>query len=531
MRNGVLFPAGRAGLWNNPPMLETLDLDLKLGKDEYHAAMDRLGLELSVLQRAAYENGVGALFVFEGLDGAGKGDAIARLVEDMDPRGFKVHTTRAATEDEALRPLLWRFWRRLPARGAIGILDRSWYSVLIEARLAGELDQAEWDRAVEAAKDFERQVVDDGTVLVKFWLHISKKEQKRRVKAWSKDPYQEWRAREPVTARHGYKRVVELAEETLALTYAADAPWVLVEAEDDRHRRVKILTEASEALRRALEARGVALPDPEHDAPDPPEGAAAAFEPHPDPLTDPPPIPRDSPLAGLDLSQKLEPEAYSEALHRAQDRLRELEFAAYAKRRAAVAVFEGSDAGGKGGAIKRLTEKLDPRGYEVVPIAAPQGAAAAHHYLWRFWREIPKAGHLTVFDRSWYGRVLVERVEGFATEPEWRRAYQEINEFERTLSEAGIILVKCWLQVSPDEQLRRFRAREAVPRKRYKITDEDWRNRAKLPRYLEAVSDMIRHTSTPYAPWTLVEADDKHFARVKVLETTVRALEAGLGVG
>jgi polyphosphate:AMP phosphotransferase len=506
-------------------MLETLDLDLKLDKDAYHAAMDSLGLELSILQRAAYESGLGALFVFEGLDGAGKGDAIARLVEDMDPRGFKVHTTRAATEDEALRPFLWRFWRRIPGRGAIAILDRSWYTVLIESRLSGELDTAGWDRAIEAVKDFERQLVDDGTLLVKFWLHISKKEQKRRVKAWSKDPYQEWRAREPVTTRHSYKQVIGAAEEILARTYAAGAPWVLVEAEDDRHRRVKILTEASEALRRALLARNVPIPQPDADPPE-----ERAFEPHPDPLEEPPVVPRDSPLAGLELSQTLEPEAYSTKLHAAQSRLRELEFAAYAKRRAAVVVFEGSDAGGKGGAIKRLTEKLDPRGYEVVPIAAPRGQAAAHHYLWRFWREIPKAGHLTVFDRSWYGRVLVERVEGFASEPDWRRAYQEINEFERTLAEAGIVVIKFWLQVSPDEQLRRFRAREATPRKRFKITDEDWRNRAKLPQYLEAVSDMIRLTSTPYAPWTLVEANDKRFARVKVLETTARALEAGLGV-
>ncbi len=516
-------------MWNNPAMLETLDLDLKLDKDAYHAAMERLGLELSILQRAAYENGLAALLVFEGLDGAGKGDGIAHLVANMDPRGFRVHTTRAATEDEALRPLLWRFWRRLPARGAIAILDRSWYGVLIDERLSGDLDRAGWDRALEAAKDFERELVDDGTVLVKFWLHISKREQKRRVKAWARDPYQEWRTREPMTARHPYKHVIEAAEEILARTYAAAAPWVLVEGEDDRHRRVKILTEASETLRRALEARGVEIPEPDP-AGDLDGGAAPSFAPHPDPLTGPPPVPRDSPLASLDPARTMPPEAYGPALHHAQGRLRELEFAAYSRRRAAVVVFEGSDAGGKGGAIKRLTEKLDPRGYEVVPVAAPQGDAAAHHYLWRFWREIPKAGHLTVFDRSWYGRVLVERVEGFASEPEWRRAYQEINEFERNLSEAGIVVVKFWLQVSPDEQLRRFRAREATPRKRYKITEEDWRNRAKLPQYLEAVSDMVRFTSTPYAPWTLVEANDKHFARVKVLETAVRALEAGLGV-
>ncbi len=524
-------------------MLDTLDLGIKLPRKEAHQALDRLGLELSLLQRAAYENGIPVFLVFEGWDGAGKGDAIGRLVDSMDPRGFRVHAVREPTAEERLHPLLWRFWRLVPARGAVSILDRSCYSDLIAARLAKRPvrpagdgagpagHRLDWERALDGVQEFERQLVDDGTLLVKFFLHVSHKEQKRRVKAWAADPYQRWRAEDHDARKgHGYKKTLAVTEEILALTSTTKAPWVLVEAEDDGHRRVKVLDTVAAALRRALTERGIPVPTPENPQaadPDPGEGASA---PHPDPLTEPVAVPRDSPLAGLDLSLHLSRDRYKKELDAAQDRLRELEFACYAERRAAVIVFEGSDAGGKGGAIKRLTARLDPRGYAVIPVAAPHGEAAAHHYLWRFWREVPKGGHIAVFDRSWYGRVLVERVEGFAEEPAWRRAYQEINEFERALADGGTTLVKFWIQVSPEEQLRRFRERERTPRKRHKITDEDWRNRAKLPRYVEAVSEMIRRTSTPYAPWTLVEGDDKLHARIKVLTTVVQALERALKV-
>ena len=509
-------------------MLETLDLGSKLSKERYKKEVERLGAELTLLQRAVYENRVPVLILFEGWDGSGKGDSIGRLVDHMDPRGFRVHTTRPRrSEEETLRPFLWRFWLRTPAAGEIHILDRSWYFTLTMKRLEGELDRRDWQLAVDEAKAFERQLVDDGVVLLKFWLHIGRKEQKRRMKEWAKDPYQEWRADQPeaATYRH-YDEILDITEDTLALTNTGRAPWVLVAAEDAAYRRVRVLEETVRALRQALRERGVPIPDPQ---------AAASEEeappPHPDPLPEPPAVPADSPLARVDLSLRLPRARYKRELKSAQERLRELEFALYGKRRAAVLVFEGWDAGGKGGAIRRLTEKLDPRGYDVIPIAAPAGDEATHHYLWRFWRHVPKGGHIAVFDRSWYGRVLVERVEGFAPEEAWRRAYHEINEFERSLAEDGTILVKFWIHISPEEQLRRFRRREADPAKRYKITDEDWRNRAKLPLYLEAVSDMLRRTSTTYAPWTIVEGNDKHYARVKVLRTAVEAVERALGDG
>lgn len=517
-------------------MLETLDLSLKLSAEEAKPLLAGLGQQLGLLQRAIRAAGVPVVLVFEGWDDAGKGDSIGRLVEWLDPRGFRVHAPRRPSEDEALRPPRWRFWRRLPPRGAIAIFDRSWHSALLTARLSGELDDAAFERELERVCAFERQLTDDGALLVKFWLHVSKKEQKRRLKDWARDPYQRWRAEETKEAPTGdYDQALPVVETLLARTHVAAAPWLPIEAEDDQYRRVRILEETAGALRGALAARMAgqrAAPAAGAPAAGEPAAAAPGAEPsllsqpapHPDPLPGPVAIPNGSPLARVDLARRLARDEYRERLAAAQDLLREREFACYVRRQAAVIVFEGWDAAGKGGVIKRLTERLDPRGYDVIPVAAPAGEEAARHYLWRFWRDLPKAGHLAIFDRSWYGRVLVERVEGFAAEPAWRRAYEEINAFERELAAAGVALVKFWLHISPEEQLRRFRAREQDPAKRHKITPEDWRNRGKLPLYLEAVGDMLRWTSTPEAPWTVVEAEDKLHARVKVCETVAAAL-------
>jgi polyphosphate kinase 2 (PPK2 family) len=231
-------------------------------------------------------------------------------------------------------------------------------------------------------------------------------------------------------------------------------------------------------------------------------------------------------LETVDLSQRLTREEYVQSLLRDQLQLRELAYQLYVQKRTLAVVYEGWDAGGKGGNIKRATEKLDPRGYEVFSIAAPKGEDATHHYLWRFWRRLkpPDEKQVLIFDRSWYGRVMVERIEGFCTEAEWKRAYREINEFERQLVDFGMIVVKFWIHISPDEQLRRFQQREATPYKAWKLTEEDWRNRAKWDAYREAVNDMLLKTSTVTAPWTVVAGDDKWFARVKTLSTLVSVL-------
>jgi polyphosphate kinase 2 (PPK2 family) len=238
-------------------------------------------------------------------------------------------------------------------------------------------------------------------------------------------------------------------------------------------------------------------------------------------------------LSTIDLTKALAPADYKKELVKQQIELRRLAYQLYVQKTSLVIVYEGWDAGGKGGNIRRVTEKLDPRGYHVYSISKPQGEEKTHHYLWRFWRcfRPPEDKQIIIFDRSWYGRVLVERVEGFATEDDWRRSFREINEFERHLTDFGILIVKFWIHISPEEQLRRFEAREASSHKSWKLTDEDWRNREKWDAYSKAVEDMLLKTSTLTAPWTIIEGNDKYHARVKTLKTVVDVLSRVLDNG
>ncbi|MCI0626408.1 MAG: polyphosphate:AMP phosphotransferase [Acidobacteria bacterium] len=511
-------------------MLELLDLTQTLPKSEYAAVMPALRAELRDLQQAILAAGIPVVVLLEGWDAAGKGDSIGTLVYPLDPRGFRVCTTHAPTEEDHLRPYLWRFWIRLPARGKFAFFDRGWHRRMLEARFDGGLDRQGLMVAAGEIREFERQLTDDGAVLVKFWLQISKKEQKRRLADMQADRYERWRMKQPGRKRQfSYRHSVEVAEEMLALTSTANAPWTLIAAENRYFRRADILHKVVAALRHALAARNVPLSVRSSD------GVPGISELRPG-TDEPSSLPGLAPVSSLptlldrvDLTRRLDRGEYEDQLHRLQDRLRELELECYQQRVPVVVVYEGWDAAGKGGNIKRLTQELDPRGYEVIPIAAPDATEKAHHYLWRFWRQLPKAGHIAIFDRSWYGRVLVERVEGFARETEWRRAYQEINEFERHLAEGGSVLLKFWLHLSSEEQLRRFEERERVPHKRHKITPEDWRNRSQWGAYRDAVVEMIERTSTSYAPWTIVEAEDKLWARIKTLATLVKALEERLG--
>jgi polyphosphate:AMP phosphotransferase len=350
-------------------------------------------------------------------------------------------------------------------------------------------------------------------VIVKFWLHISREEQKRRFKRLLSDPATAWTVG-PAERRQNrrYGRWTAAVETMLERTLTAHAPWTVVEATQDRYARTKVFETVIDAVDEELDRRQ--------------KQPSAPPQPMPEPA--PSPLGVHTILDRADLSLSVPRDEYEIQLEELQAKLWKLEHELYLARLPAAIVYEGWDAAGKGGNIRRLTQSLDPRGYEVVPIACPTAEEKAHHYLWRFWRRLPKAGHIHIFDRSWYGRVLVERVEGFCTEDEWKRAYREINEFERQLAEYGTVVVKFWLHIDSDEQLRRFRAREQEPHKDWKITDEDWRNREKWNRYKVAVTDMLHRTSTTYAPWTILEANDKLHARIKALRTVAQALEAGL---
>jgi AMP-polyphosphate phosphotransferase len=503
-------------------MLDELDLDAKLAAAEYARRIDPLRDAWRDAQRAVRDASLPVVVVFEGWDAAGKGESIGALVRPLDPRGFAVHGTQDSTAEERARPFLWRFSSRLPARGDFVLFDRSWYRRLLEDRVDGDVGRRDVDAVVDEILDFERALGDDGTVLVKLWLHISKAEQARRFEDIESDRYQRWRVTSRDWKRHRkYEKYARAARVMLERTSTAAAPWHTIAATDRRWRTVQVFEAALGRVRAALERtprRARAAPTPRRSsAPKRPPAQVARAGP-PTPVLD-----------RVDLSRKLARPQYERRLEPLQERLRDLALECWRREQPVVIVYEGWDAAGKGGNIKRLTQELDPRGYLVIPIAAPDETERAHHYLWRFWSRLPRAGRIAIFDRSWYGRVLVERVEGFAKPAEWRRAFDEIVAFERQLADFGTVIVKLWLHVSPEEQLRRFRERERTEYKRHKITADDWRNRAKWHDYRIAAAEMIEKTSTVHAPWTIVAAEDKLWARIQALETVVQALEPRVG--
>jgi polyphosphate:AMP phosphotransferase len=499
-------------------MLERLDLSRKLTKAEFKAAREGLELELAALQRLAKERGLPVIILFEGWGASGKGTMINNLIMPLDPRGFTVHSTLRPTEEEALRPFLWRFWTQTPARGRIAIFDRSWYRQVVRERIEGDVKGKALAQAFQDIAAFERQLASDGAVIVKFLLHISRGEQRKRFQKLRDNPATSWRVtKQDLRDQRQYDQFLAAYEDMLAKSDADYAPWTVVEAHDERFATTKIFRTVIAALKTRLEAPPA--------APVAKPARRQAAKPAPaEPATDL----GSSILAGVDLSLAISEAEYDGRLDRLQDRLRELEHEIYRRRIPLVLVFEGWDAAGKGGCIRRLCRHLDPRGYGVVPIAAPNDVEKLHHYLWRFWLAMPKGGHIGIYDRSWYGRVLVERIEGFCSEAEWRRAYREINEMEQHMANAGTLVLKFWLHLDADEQLRRFQEREQDEHKQWKITEEDYRNRAKRDDYCRAVDEMLLRTDSPHAPWIVVEANCKRHARIKVLETVIATVEQRL---
>lgn len=446
------------------------------------------------------------IILINGIEGAGKGDTIRLLNEWMDPRLIQVSSFDQPSDEELARPPFWRYWRKLPAKGRIGVFFGNWYSQMLQARVHGRLDSLELDQAIDRAQSFERMLCDEGALIFKFWFHLSKAQMQNRLEALKNDPLHSWRL-SPLDWQQSktYDRFVRHGERILRRSSRDYAPWHVVEGSDPYYRSLRVGYILLEGLRAAL-----AQTQPAQKA------VIQASEPNLDN--------RDL-LASLDLSKKLSKRDYQTQLVEEQARLATLMRDKRMKKHALVAAFEGNDAAGKGGAIRRVAAALDPRQYHIVPVAAPTQDEQAHPYLWRFWRQMPARGQFTIFDRTWYGRVLVERIEGFCTPSDWLRAYGEINDFEEQLTDAGVIVVKFWLSIDADTQLARFQEREANAVKCFKITEEDWRNREKWDAYTQAVNDMVDRTSTEIAPWTLVEANDKRYARVKVLRTINEAIE------
>ncbi len=512
-------------------MFETAELGRKVSKSDFNAQVLELRTELLEVQQALRKANVPAIFLFGGVDAAGKSETINLLNEWMDPRWIITCAYGPPSEEEQERPEGWRYWRDLPPKGQIGLFMSAWYSQAVLERVHGAIDEAQFDKLLEHIAIFEQELADEGTLIVKFWLHLGYKAQKKRFKELEADPLTSWRVSQSDWDNlEKYEDFVATAERAIARTSTGSAPWQIVEGLDLRYCGLTVAKAIRDALRThlaevqvkkqlAAEMKSretqVAVAEKGNGADDSAVGVLRSAS----GLTI---------LSGLDMKQSLNKRAYNAKLAELQAELHELHLKAIEAKVSGICVFEGWDAGGKGGAIRRMTAALDARNYRVIPIAAPTDEELAQHYLWRFWRHISRAGRMTFFDRSWYGRVLVERVEGFAGEPEWRRAYAEINDFEEQLASHGIVLSKFWLHITPDEQLARFKSREETPYKRWKLTEEDWRNREKWEHYEQAVNDMVERTSTNHAPWTLVEGNDKRFARVRVLQTVCDRLKAAL---
>ncbi|HEX2896872.1 MAG TPA: polyphosphate:AMP phosphotransferase [candidate division Zixibacteria bacterium] len=488
-------------------MLIGSEIDHEIDKSESKKEIKSLHLRLAGLQRRSKDLGIPIIIFISGPSASGKGRMVSELLKELDPRGYKLRTVPSPPTDDIRYPFFRRYWYRLPANGTIGIFIDNWYRALLH-RFKGfksNREQSDWCARINTV---ERQLTVSGARIFKFYLNISKKEQKKRLKKLAADKNTSWRINtEDKQMLKEFNKFLENADRILEGTHSPIAPWTVLPADNGQLSLLILLKTLVTELEK--EKSGI-----EHTA---------------DKITPPPnannstQVPR---LDNADLSLTIGRDEYEESLAQLQSRLQILHNKVYQKKIPVMIAYEGWDAAGKGGNIKRLAHSLDPRGYEVLPIGAPAGDEKSHHYLWRFWKRVPRTGHIAIFDRTWYGRVLVEKVEGFCTPEECERAYSEIMEMEREWTKSGIVLLKFWIHIDKDEQLRRFKERENSSHKQWKITDEDWRNREKWDQYCDAVDKMLLRTHSQWAPWTVVESNCKLYARIKVLKTVIKTLES-----
>ncbi len=492
-------------------MFDIFDKCIEENKKTVTRTQEELEARLGELQREMKAAGIPTVIVFEGWSASGKGTMMGRLIRSLDPRGFKVYSMTKPTDEEKRYPRMRRYWLNVPLSGNISVFDRSWYRC-IDFKDGKKLKEEDEEK-IYSLIDFESQLAAEGYLIIKFFLHISSDEQKKRFNKLKSVKSTAWRVKKSdVKQNENYVKVYRMLCELFDRTDLPCAPWHALDTSDRDNAAAHMYSIVIEAMERALEqkSRGLAVNPklPEITSPTKPQVSVS--------------------LADVDLSLKVEDNTYKKRLKNLQERLFVLQNELYRRRIPLIIAYEGWDAAGKGGNIRRIAQALDPRGYEVIPVASPTPDEKNRHFLWRFWTRLPKDGHTAIFDRTWYGRVLVERIEGFATKEEWQRAYDEINRFEYSLTSAGAIVVKFWLHIDSDEQLVRFTARQNTPSKQWKITDEDWRNRAKWGDYEVAVNEMIEKTNTPNAPWVIVESNDKKYARLRTLEEVIALIEKRL---
>jgi polyphosphate:AMP phosphotransferase len=417
---------------------------------------------------------------------------------------------RKPSVEERRRPSLWRFWRELPPKGRMGIFFGGWYAQPILDRVFDRESKADLDHALDRIVELEQMLNREGVLIVKFWLHLSKHDQKKIMKKLEEDPRQRWRLfKRDWRLFRRYDAYRSVGEHVLRRSGSAEAPWSIVEGADRRYRNLTVARVLLDAIKERLEQSKACPP-----------AKAEPLHLHPE---------AKNVINSLDMSLALDTIDYKDKLIKFQGELSQLIRRLEKEKRSLILVFEGPDAAGKGGAIRRITAAMDARDYQVITVAAPTDEERSHPYLWRFWRHLPPVGQVTIYDRSWYGRVLVERLEGFAQPEQWQRAFEEINSFEEQLTESGTIVIKFWLAITPDEQLKRFQDRQATSYKQYKLTPEDWRNRDRWESYEAAACEMIEKTGTEAAPWVLVEGNNKGWARVKILKAVNQCLKSAFG--
>ncbi len=441
--------------------------------------------------------------LIEGWAAAGKGSLIKELISEIDPRFYSVVSPVIVPETEERYPFLYQYFKAIPENGKITFLDSGWMEAAVRKYLRHEITKNEYRRRVRQVNEFERQLRDGGYLVLKIFLHIEKKEQFERLQALVDNPETEWRVTEEDLWQHReYKRFMEAYDDFMDKTDDL-VPWHIL----DGSRRKTAVRDAMKLLAQKIQY-GL---DNGRYVGDPFEEEFSLKE-----------MPK---LADVDLTPSMDDEEYKKELKHLQARLSELHNMIYRKKIPVILCYEGWDAAGKGGNIRRVAYPLDPRGFDVHPIASPLPHELNRQYLWRFWTRLPRTGHICIFDRTWYGRVMVERLEGFCSEKDWKRAYNEINEFERQLTDWGAVVLKFWIHIDQDTQLARFTERQNTPEKQWKITDEDWRNREKWPQYEVAVDEMLQKTSTKNAPWYIIESNDKKYARIRTLKIIIKALE------
>ncbi|MDB4473934.1 polyphosphate:AMP phosphotransferase [Opitutaceae bacterium] len=482
-------------------------------KKIYEAKVAELRQELVKLQIDLQDSRTKVVLILAGVSGAGRGDALNTLMGWIDPRNVETISVGKPSDEEKERPLMWRYWRSLPSSGRIGIFVDSWYTRTLRDELRNQKDLTELSDELRRIRHFERLLFDSDTLVIKIWFQLSKTDQGDRLAKLEANPDTVWRVTKEQKQAHAvHERWSRTADHMLAETDRPGAHWDIVESAEAKPRNLAF----AQTIVRRFRAHHRRITRTQQTPPARPKRIIALR-----------PEGRQR-LLDLPLEQHLSSKAYEEKREKWLGRLNKAVRKAAAAKRSIVFVFEGQDAAGKGGAIRRLTSAMDARDYQIIPVAKPNDEEKAHHYLWRFWRQLPRDGRVTIFDRSWYGRVLVERIEGFCQPREWKRAFAEINDFEEQLADHGTIVVKYWLQISKDEQLTRFRSREQTPYKQHKINDEDWRNRRQWSAYETAVGDMLALTDNTFAPWNLIPANNKRFARLEVLRQAAKGINAAL---